>query len=689
MEANVNKDYNRNYNMDTSDLDIDNIHKEKEFLECLGNAAFIVYKGLIVVANNYTLQFTGFSEVKSILGQAIDEIIVACNSSKKILTEISNQIRNGNEFSSVQITIYDSNKEKANVKISASNHIFKGKLATIVVISNAMPNKESSKIFEEDDMYIPVANKDIVRGKNKYRDIIKLLPEAFFLVHQGKFLDMNDAGLKLLEIDELEEINNSSIYDFIHPEDIPFVLKKRELLYKNKGIPIPTECRIKKKDGSTVYIEITATSFDTIDGLVIIIMARDITLRKLIANFLKESEERYSTLVEFLPDTILINDEERILFVNNAGVRLFGEPNKGTIIGKKALDIIGSKKNDIYIRELVSKLFSNKMRQSVMEQKIISKNGNELDLEIASTPIAYNNQKAFLNVIRDITERRKSEENVKKLEQALENDKLKTEFFSNISHELKTPLNIILGTIQLLRDRAQNDNPCTKYQSQKRYLSTMHQNCNRLLRLINNLIDITRLDVGFLEMNFCNHNIVQVVEDITLSVAEYIESKGISLVFDTEIEEKVIACDIEKMERIMLNLLSNAVKFTDKNGDIRVNISTKKNKVVISVKDTGIGIKKDMLDKIFDRFKQASPLFTRSHEGSGIGLSLVKSLVEAHNGKIITKSTYGKGSEFIIELPVVTIDGEDVIESVNENEFNKDEKVERINIEFSDIYTLN
>lgn len=689
MEENDSRVYNYNNNLNTSALGIDSIHKEKEFLECLGNAAFVIYKGLIVVANNYALQFTSYSKVESILGQAIDEVIEVHNSCKSTFVQISNKIRSGKEISSVELTMYDSKQQKRNVKIAASNYIFKGKLATIVVISNAMCHKDPSRLFEEDNIYKAVANKNIIKSKNKYREIVKLLPEAFFLVLQGKFLDINDAGLKLLEIDKIEDLNNDSIYDFIHPEDIPFVLKKKELLQKNKGTPIPTECRIKKKDGTTVYLEITATSFDTLDGLVIIIMARDITLRKLIANFLKESEERYSTLVEFLPDTILITDDEKILFINNAGVRLLGEPNKGTIIGKKAIDILESEEHCTCFRGLVSKLFSNKMNSSVVEQRIMTKSGTELDLEIASTPIAYNNQKASLNVIRDITERRKSEENVKKLEQAIENDKLKTEFFSNISHELKTPLNIILGTIQLLRDRDHVGKSCRRLQNQRRYLNTMHQNCNRLLRLINNLIDITRLDVGFLEMDFRNHNIVQVVEDITLSVAEYIESKGISLVFDTEIEEKVIACDIEKMERIMLNLLSNAVKFTDKHGNIRVNVSTKNDRVVISVKDTGIGIKKDMLDKIFDRFKQVSPLFTRSHEGSGIGLSLVKSLVEAHKGTITTKSVYGMGSEFIIELPTVIIEGEDITELDKPNDFNNDEKVERINIEFSDIYTLN
>ena len=674
--------YKHHNNISTSESDIKNIKKEIEFLECLRSAAFIIYKGQIVVANSYAVKFTGYTDIKSILGKTIDKVIRVYSTSKTIFEDVSDKIQNGCRFSSVKLEVYNLFQERKNIKMVGSNHIFKGKTAIMVVIVNNLYHDETTKLVTENKEYL----NDINNSENKYRDILKLLPEPFFMTCNGRFIDINDAGLKLLDINKLEELNQFDITDFIHPDDIKLVVKKRKALYKNKRTPIPLECRLKKKDGTTQYVEVTAASFDTLDGILIIIVARDVTLRKMIANFLKESEERYSTLVELLPDTILITDEKRVLFVNNAGVKLLGESNKGTIIGKNVLDFIKSQEDQIYIKDLVNKLFSNKINYSVIEQKITARNNKILDLEIVSTPINYNNQKALLHVIRDITERKKAEENVKKLEEAIEHDKLKTEFFSNISHELKTPLNILLATIQLLRDKSYINKDSQEKQMRNRYLDTMYQNCNRLLRLINNIIDLTRLDVGFLELNFRNHNIVQIVEDITLSVAEYVENKGISLLFDTEIEEKIIACDIEKMERIILNLLSNAVKFTDKDGHIKVSIFDKGEKIVISVKDTGIGIQPHMLDKIFDRFKQVSPLFTRTHEGSGIGLSLVKLLVEAHNGKIFTKSIYGRGSEFIIELPVIVIEGEDV--SKLESEFNSEEKVERINIEFSDIYNL-
>lgn len=218
----------------------------------------------------------------------------------------------------------------------------------------------------------------------------------------------------------------------------------------------------------------------------------------------------------------------------------------------------------------------------------------------------------------------------------------------------------------------------------------MKQNSYRLLKLVNNIIDLTKLDSGFLLMNFDNHNIVEVVENITLSVANYTESKGISLIFDTNIEEKIISCDDDKIERIILNLLSNAIKYTKLGGTIEVNIKDMDSNVLISVKDTGCGIPHDKLSVIFERFRQVDEVLTRQAEGSGIGLSLVKALVEAHDGSIVAYSTIGTGSEFIISLPCKIISCTKIYHKPFDTIDNEDElkkKVERINIEFSDIYS--
>jgi len=336
-----------------------------------------------------------------------------------------------------------------------------------------------------------------------------------------------------------------------------------------------------------------------------------------------------------------------------------------------------------------------------VEVDLLRKDKEILVCELSATVI-YDEYKDILGIVillHDVSERKNIAEIQKKmimenkrlLQQILEYDRLKTEFFSNISHEFRTPLNIILSAIQLMNliHNDSKDNYSNFIKTFEKYIYIMKQNSYRLLKLINNIIDITKFDSGFCEINFNNHNIVEVVEDITLSIADFIKSKEIELIFDTDFEEKIIACDDEKIERIMLNLLSNAIKYTKPGGNIKVQIKDMDTNVGISVKDTGIGIPKDKLNVIFERFRQVDELLTRRAEGSGIGLSLVKSLVESQGGTIKASSTYGFGSEFVIVFPCRTLKNVETVPTLIETMRKEDQlekKVERISIEFSDIY---
>ncbi len=275
-------------------------------------------------------------------------------------------------------------------------------------------------------------------------------------------------------------------------------------------------------------------------------------------------------------------------------------------------------------------------------------------------------------------------EELKSKEKSLLESKQQVEFFANISHELRTPLNIILNTLQLFDLFIKDGSIKIEGKDTSNYFKIMKQNCYRLVKLVNNLIDINRIDSGYLQPNFENRDIVKVVEDITQSVADYIKSMGISIVFDTNVEEKVISCDMEKIERIILNFLSNAVKFSKEGSSILVDVEDAGDIVNISIKDTGIGIKEEKLKDIFGRFVQVDKSFTRNHEGSGIGLSLVKALVEMHGGTISVKSTLGEGSTFTITLPAIKAeDKKPILEGPESTAI----YVEKVNIEFSDIYS--
>lgn len=290
----------------------------------------------------------------------------------------------------------------------------------------------------------------------------------------------------------------------------------------------------------------------------------------------------------------------------------------------------------------------------------------------------------FMAVVRDITDKNKYEKELLKAKSEAEaTNEIKNIFITNMKHELRTPINVILSAIQLFELNIKNNLNINSLNSNN-HLKAMKQNCNRLLRNISNLIDITKIESEVMQLHLKNINVVSLVEDITLSVAEYAKGKNLYVEFDTEIEERIMALDPDKLERIVLNLLSNAIKCTEENGSIFVTVYNKETSIIISVKDTGIGIPDDKINHIFQRFIQVENTLIKSHEGSGIGLSIVKSFVDIHGGKISVSSELGVGSEFLIEFPVNTIPQQ--CEQEYTIPMNNKNYVEMLNVEFSDIY---
>lgn len=277
-----------------------------------------------------------------------------------------------------------------------------------------------------------------------------------------------------------------------------------------------------------------------------------------------------------------------------------------------------------------------------------------------------------------------------KYKEIKEVEKAKGQFFANLSHEIKTPINIIYSCVQLL-DINKKDSESALWNAYNKYDNTIKQNCYRLLRLVNNLVDMTKIDSGYMNLSFVNYEVVSLVEDIILSIVPYVESKNINVLFDTYIEELEIRCDPESIERVILNLLSNAVKFTNNNGNIFVLMDADDKYVTIRIKDDGVGISEEVQEEIFKRFVQEDKSFNRKKEGSGIGLALVKSLVELHDGQVYLEKGTKKGSEFVVKLPNVRIEKEKEKENENDNKIiDVDNKplVQKIHIEFSDIYEL-
>ncbi|MTI58471.1 MAG: HAMP domain-containing histidine kinase [Firmicutes bacterium] len=259
-------------------------------------------------------------------------------------------------------------------------------------------------------------------------------------------------------------------------------------------------------------------------------------------------------------------------------------------------------------------------------------------------------------------------------------NRLKTKFFANLSHEFKTPLNLIFSSIKMI-ELFLEKNSHAYNEGLTPYLKSIKKNSFRLLKLLSNLIDLTRIEADDFKLDLKECDIIKLIYKLGEEVYDQINRRGRSFRIKSQLGTRVIVCDPSIIERIILNLLSNALKFTKKGDQIIITISENDKFLIISVRDTGIGIEKDKQAVIFQEFRQADETFSRINEGSGIGLSIVKSLVELHEGTIEVDSIPGSGSDFLIKLPI----------DLEKNHANRsgayqiENLINKVDVEFSDI----
>ncbi|WP_460676871.1 7TM diverse intracellular signaling domain-containing protein [Hymenobacter coalescens] len=232
--------------------------------------------------------------------------------------------------------------------------------------------------------------------------------------------------------------------------------------------------------------------------------------------------------------------------------------------------------------------------------------------------------------------------------QLQELDELKTKFFTNISHELRTPLTLIISPLeQLLSEARQRQEEAAHPE-----YALMLRNARRLLQLINQLLDIARLEAGQTRLAAAPVDLVRTVRTNVLAFESLAVSHEVELRFESDLETLEVYLDADQFDKVLYNLLGNALKFTPAGGHVVVSVESQAGRALLRVRDTGVGIPAEHLPLIFDRFHQVDDSHTRHHEGSGIGLALVKELVALHHGHIRASSVLGQGSTFVVELPL-------------------------------------
>lgn len=491
----------------------------------------------------------------------------------------------------------------------------------------------------------------------------KDLNGVYIDIHEGCNHDLKLGNKKSTlgkrDIDLWEE---SEIIQFRNQENIVIANKNAKTFYQT----------LTKKDGNKMYLE--STLWPIIDDNDNVIGTRGFSIKindKLIfEKSLEQNQENFREITKYCDSVFIIRDEERATYISPAFRNVF-ESNPDDLYK----DI---SKLDDYFKRVESNDYNISYEFEFDEcnegtGKVKLDNGKEKWIWYKFLPIkdSKGNVSKRVGILTDVTEKRKVED---------EKNQLKLDFFANLSHELRTPINLISSTIQLIKLNLTKLSPQEANKLYK-YIDIMETNSLRLVRLINNLLDSTRIDAGFISFTPINADIVRFIEDICGSIVEFIEFNNMHLIFDTNKEEDIVLFDPDIIERTMLNLLSNAVKFNKKYGNIYVNLCTKEDKIIISVKDEGIGIPKEKANCIFERFEQVQSKDRIEKQGSGIGLYLVKSLVTLHGGSIKVNSKVNQGSEFILVIPKQVIkNGEEFLMKKNE-----EVRYSRANIEFSDI----
>lgn len=436
----------------------------------------------------------------------------------------------------------------------------------------------------------------------------------------------------------------------------------------------------------TVYNNIPYDYMSGVCKLISIILRSWLLNKEVILENQKRTiiENELDEYLEKSTDLVCIYDEnQKIINLSSSWTKILGW-TKEELLNKGIYDYVYFEdlKELSDINKYLSKINDKENRKTEIKTRYLCKNGT---YKWIHWNIEYSEKiSGYFVTGKDITEKIVEEERQKNLEERIKLEAMKCDFFTNMSHEFKTPLNIILGTMQVMEKSTenygeiQNDDLC-------RYLKNIKQNSYRLLKLVNNLTDISKMDIGYYNISLSKNNIVNIIEDICLSVVEHAKNKGVEIIFDTECEEIEMACDPDAIERVVLNLLSNAIKYSLKeNSRILVNICNDKEFVFVSIKDNGRGIPKDKLEIIFDRFGQANVDFKKRYESSGIGLYLVQSIIKLHGGNIKVKSIENEGSTFTFALPKnLKINDE----AKNISPFEKNNlSIEKCKIEFSDIY---
>ena len=610
----------------------------------------------------------------------------------------------------------------------------------------------------------------IQKSQEKLNNIFNLANSGIILADlEGNFLEFNKWWLKMTGYTK-EEFSNIKNVGITHPDDIKKCKLWLNKIYSGEIEKYQLVKRYVRKDKSTFWGESSVSAIKDKNNQITstIGIVTDITERKLAEELLRESEEKYRGLVENSPDGIVIYVNDKIAYVNGEAIRIIKAENQQEIIGKSVLDFVHPDSLESVIQRM-KEVVMDPYASQIVEEKLISFTGETVYVELKAIPTLFEHQEGVQVIIHDITERKRTQDKIKQLSQAVEqspvaivitntlgnieyvntkfiettgysideiigknprilksdhtsineynqlwqtinsgnewfgefhnkkkdgtlywesasispifnekglithyiaikediterkniekqlivakekaeeSDRLKLAFLANMSHEIRTPMNGILGFTELLKEQNLSSDV------QQEYINIIEKSGKRMLNIINDIINISKVESGQIEVTNTETNVNEQIEYLqTFFKPEALQKNiSINLIKELSPQDTFVITDREKLYAIVTNLIKNAIKFTNE-GSIDFGCIKKGDYLEFFVKDTGLGISDSQKKIIFERFRQANDTISRTHEGSGLGLAISKAYVEMQGGKIWVESKEGKGSTFYFTIP--------------------------------------
>ncbi|CEO13461.1 two-component sensor histidine kinase [[Clostridium] sordellii] len=492
-------------------------------------------------------------------------------------------------------------------------------------------------------------------SEEKYKKLMDLLIDGV-IIHDLKNIEyINDAALEILNIPkDIKDIRFINIKEKLNDKYLKEFNDSLNLILKGKVNKIIN----KFKTINNKYIEIITTKMEYNNSFMILSIIVDINETEIALRKLDGSKKTYQALVQNLPDGIIVMDKfkKNIIYQNKSMIRIL-----------KSIKIESINK---FIDDYISKEFYGQVKKYEIDKAENS--------SLALTIIDMKEENQFLVLIRLLDNEERVLEAIKELDLVNNQHHVKNEFLINTSKCLKDPIE----NISKINDKLEKNKH--KYNSNhiNNYTKLVKRNCYRIQRLINNMKEIADTENGVSSENFVGYDIVKLTKNIVDIIEKNYSNKGINIKFKSNINSYNMIIDVDKMERAILNLISNSIKFSEMGSYIEVNITSENKEIKISIKDEGVGIPKDRMNFIFTKFGQIDRTLSRNTEGCGVGLALVKEIVNLHKGQIHVQSEEGVGSTFTIIL-------QENIEFIDKKTFEREDYKsieEKINVEFADIY---